>query len=162
MQKQARSTDYWRAFDQTGVKFPATIIVIGGGVDMRSIMKGSTWFLLSLLATGSLALADSAGIRTMAEITKNLNHFPSDADKAALKSIVDSDDSSEEEASIAMAISNIEHKVTEADAERLDDIVSDDEAGADARALAGILLTINHSPSDADKAKLETMIAGAQ
>ena len=93
---------------------------------MRNIPIGPTWLLLGLVATGSLALADSDAIRSMARITMNLNHFPSDADKEALKSIVDSDDSSEEEASIAMALMNLQHKVGEADAERLADIVDDD------------------------------------
>lgn len=124
---------------------------------MRIIAAGSTWLLIALIATGSLSLAGSDAIRTMAGITMHLNHFPSDADKAALQSIIDSDDASEEEASIAMALMNLEHKVKEGDAKRLADIVEDDQADDAAKELAGILLKVNHAPSDADKAMLAEM-----
>ncbi len=110
----------------------------------------------SLFSTG-LALADDAAIKTMARITMSLNHFPSDDDKATLKGIIDNDDSTEEAADIAMAISNIQHKVTEKDTDRLEDIISDDSAGADARKLASILLRINHAPSDEDKTTLAAL-----
>jgi len=112
--------------------------------------------ILALL-TGGLAFADSEGVRTMAKIAMSLNHFPSEEDKAALKSIVESDESSEEEASIAMALSNLQHKVTEADAERLQDIVDDESSDEAARELAGIVLSINHSARDEDKAALATL-----
>lgn len=110
----------------------------------------------SLFATG-FALADDVAIKTMARITMGLNHFPSDDDKATLKGIIDSDDSSEEAADIAMAISNIEHKVVEGDTDRLEDIISDDSTDADARKLASILLRINHAPSDEDKTSLAAL-----
>ena len=112
--------------------------------------------ITSLLSTG-FALADDAAIKTMARITMNLNHFPSDDDKATLKGIIDSDDSTEEAAEIAMAISNIQHKVLDKDTDRLEDIISDDSTGADARKLASILLRINHTPSDADKKTLAAL-----
>ena len=109
--------------------------------------------ITSLFSTG-IVLADDAAIKTMARITMSLNHFPSDDDKAALKGIIDSDDSTEEAADIAMAIANIEHKVLEKDTDRLEGIIGDDSAGADARTLASILLRINHTPSDEDKTTL--------
>lgn len=112
---------------------------------------------ITALLAGGVAVADSEAIRTMANITMSLNHFPSDDDKAKLKSIVDSEDSSEEEASIAMALSNVQHKVTEADAERLQDIVDDDMSDEEARKLAAILLGINHTASDADKLALAAL-----
>ena len=111
----------------------------------------------TLLVASGLTSADSAAIQTMARITMNLNHFPTDEDKAALGAIVESDESSEEEASIAMALSNMQHQVTEVDAERLTDIVDDDLSDAAARELARILLGINHSPTDADKAALASL-----
>jgi len=109
-----------------------------------------------LLATG-LVFADSAAIRTMAKITMSLNHFPSDDDKAALKAIIDNNESSEEEAAIALALSNMQHKVTVTDAERLADIVDDPESDGSARELSGILLGVNHAPSDEDKAALAAL-----
>jgi hypothetical protein len=112
--------------------------------------------ITSLFSTG-IVLADDAAIKTMARITMSLNHFPSDDDKAALKGIIDSDDSTEEAADIAMAIANIEHKVLEKDTDRLEDIIGDGSAGADARTLASILLRINHAPSDEDKTTLAAL-----
>ena len=112
--------------------------------------------ITSLFSTG-IVLADDAAIKTMARITMSLNHFPSDDDKAALKGIIDSDDSTEDAADIAMAIANIEHKVLEKDTDRLEDIIGDDSAGADARTLASILLRINHAPSDEDKTTLAAL-----
>jgi len=127
------------------------------GVDMKKFTLVLTALGVSLLCSSGVVLAADAAIQTMARITMNLNHFPSDDDKAALKGIIDSDDATDEEAELAMAITNIEHKVAEKDTERLMDIVNDDEAGPDAQQLAGILLRINHSPSDADKAALAAL-----
>jgi hypothetical protein len=115
--------------------------------------------ITSLFSTG-IVLADDAAIKTMARITMSLNHFPSDDDKATLKGIIDSDDSTEEAADIATAIANIEHKVLEKDTDRLEDIIGDDSAGADARTLASILLRINHAPSDEDKTTLAALAEG--
>ncbi len=112
---------------------------------------------ISLLFSTGLVFADDGAIKTMARITMGLNHFPTDDDKAALKGIIDSDDSSDEEADIAMVIANIEHKVLDKDTERLTDIINDDSSGADAKKLAGILLRINHAPSDEDKAALAAL-----
>ena len=114
---------------------------------------------LGLLMAAGPVSADSDAIKVMAGIMINLNHFPSDEDKAVLKGIIDSDDSSEEAVTIAMALSNMQHQVTAADAERLADLVDDDLNDESARQLAGILLDINHSPSDDDKMALKT-IAG--
>lgn len=112
--------------------------------------------ITSLFSTG-LVLADEAAIKSMARITMSLNHFPSDDDKATLKGIIDNDDSTEEAADIAMAISNMEHKVLEKDTDRLEDIISDDSADADARKLASILLRINHAASAEDKTTLAAL-----
>jgi len=125
---------------------------------MKAIRTGLISMLVTLcLTVAGAAFANSDAIRTMASITMTLNHFPSDADKEQLKAIVDSDDSTEEEASIAMALMNMQHQVTAGDAQRLHAIVEDDAADADAKTLAEILLGINHMPSDADKAKLAAL-----
>ena len=110
-----------------------------------------TAIAITSLSSSGIVLADEAAIKTMARITMNLNHFPSDDDKATLKGIIDSDESTDEAADIALAISNMEHKVSEDDVERLQDIISDDRTDADARTLASILLRFNHAPSDEDK-----------
>jgi hypothetical protein len=124
---------------------------------MNTIRLALAGILVMLLLASGLAIADSAAISEMAKITMNLNHFPSDDDKAALKDIIDSDESSEEEAAIAMALANMKHKVTEEDAKRLADIVDDPESNGTARELAGILLRVNHTASDEDKVALAAM-----
>ena len=124
---------------------------------MKKSALGLTGIGIALLLSTGFVLADNGAIQAMARITMNLKHFPSEEDKATLKGIIDSDDSTDEEADIAMAITDIEHKVLEKDTERLTDIINDDSADADARKLASILLHINHSPSDEDKAALAAL-----
>jgi hypothetical protein len=113
----------------------------------------------ALLIFAGIAFADSSAIRTMADVTMTLNHFPSDADKQKLAAITASSDS---ELAVATAITNIQHKVADADKAKLNAIIGDDSAPADLRQLAGILVTINHRPSDADIAKLATIVADSE
>ena len=108
------------------------------------------------VATGLVA-ADTETIRSLAQITMNLNHHPSESERAILNAIIESDDTLEEEVAIAMALANMEHRVTPADAKRLADIVDDDFSDDSARKLAGILLNINHTPSDDDKVVLASL-----
>lgn len=124
---------------------------------MRKFISLVTVTGIALLLGSLPAAADTAAIQTLARITINLNHFPSDEEKVTLKGIIDSDTSSEDEASIAMALVDFQHKVTEDDAKRLEEVVGDGEADASARTLAGILLGINHRPSDDDKATLAAL-----
>jgi hypothetical protein len=139
-----------------GLKLPGEFH-LSGGIDMNKTLFAVLPIGVALLFISGLVVADNAATQTLARVTMNLNHFPSDEDKVALKAIIDSDDSSEEEAAIAMALVNMQHKVTEADADRLADIVGDDESDATARKLAGIVLGINHAPSDDDKAALAAL-----
>lgn len=124
---------------------------------MKTFLTVLTGLALSLCLASGTAIAGSEAIQTMARITMNMNHFPSDADKAVLKQIIDSDDASEDEADIAMVISNIEHTIREKDIERLEDIIADDSAEDDVRELARILLRVNHKANDGDKATLAAL-----
>lgn len=126
---------------------------------MKTMKILSAGLLIAALFAAGMAQADSAAIRTMANIAMNMNHFPSDEDKAALKAIIDSDDASEDEADIALAMSNIEHKLTSEDAERLTDIANDSSSDDAARKLAGVLLKFNHAAGDAEKATLTALAA---
>ncbi len=103
-----------------------------------------------LLMISSLASADMAATRTMADITMKLNHYASDSEKQTLAAIAKSDDSSESEIVVATAISNIKHQVTEGDKEKLNSIIADDSNPAELRALASILISINHRPTESD------------
>jgi hypothetical protein len=124
---------------------------MSAGVPMRTI------FLICCVAflAAPVAFAESEAIRTMATITKNLNHFPSDADKQKLANIINSDESSEAEIAVASAISDFEHKVSESDSAELQSVIDDESAPAELRKLASILMTINHSPSESDMEKLD-------
>ena len=124
---------------------------------MKTIRSALAGISMALLLAAGPVVADTETIQTLARITINLDHFPSEKDLAVLKAIIDSDDSSEEEAAIAMALSNMEHQVKPADAERLADIVDDDLSDALARRLAEILLRINNSPGENDKVALAAL-----
>lgn len=121
---------------------------------MKKFVLVLSGFCVACLVTPITVLAADEAIQTMAKITMSLNHFPSDEDKAILKAIIDGDESTEEEADIALALTNFEHKVAEKDTERLLDIIGDDTSDADARQLAGIVLRVNHTPGDDDKMML--------
>ncbi len=108
-----------------------------------------------LLIITNLAFADAAAIRTMADITMNLSHYPSDSEKQTLAAIAKSDDSSESEIAVATAISNMKHQVAAGDKEKLNSIIADDSAPADLRALASILISINHKPTESDTEQLK-------
>ncbi len=103
-----------------------------------------------LLMISSLAFADTAAVRSMADITMKLNHYPSDSEKQTLAAIASSDDSSESEIAVATAISNIKHQVTAGDREKLHSIIVDDSIPAELRAVASILISINHRPTESD------------
>lgn len=104
------------------------------------------------------SMADESAAGVMANIVIKLNHFPSDADKATLTGIIESEDSSEDEITIATAILNIAHQVNASDKESLGEIIADDSVSAEMRDLANAVLNVDHKASDADVAKLE-MIA---
>ncbi len=114
-----------------------------------------------LLIISDLAFADTAAIRTMADITMNLNHFPSDSDKQMLAAITKSDDSSESEIAVATAISNIKHQVAAGDKEKLHSIIVDDSIPAELRAVASILISINHKPTKSDIEQLREIASGS-
>jgi hypothetical protein len=103
------------------------------------------------------ALAESAAMRDMAGVMMNLNHYPSDAEKARLKAIAADKGSTEQERVIATAISNMEHKVAAGDAEKLKQVMGDMSAPAEVRDLAGIVLNTSHKPGKEDRRKLEMM-----
>ena len=114
----------------------------------------------ALLMISSLAFADMAATRTMADITMKLNHYASDSEKQTLAAIAKSDDSSESEIAVAAAISNMKHQVTAGDKEKLNSIIADDSNPAELRALASILISINHRPSESDIEQLGMIASG--
>ena len=128
---------------------------------MKSTIIFSIIAAAVLLISTNPAYADTAAIRTMASITMNLNHFPSDADKQMLAAITHSDDSSESEIAVATAISNIKHKVSAGDKEKLNSIIEDESTPTELRTVASVLISINHTPTKSDKERLKKIAAGA-
>jgi hypothetical protein len=100
------------------------------------------------------AQTQSANVKTMAGILVKLNHFPSDAEKATLKAIVDNKASPEAERTVAQALINLQHQVGSADKPKLEALVKDKATAEPIRTLSTVILSLNHMPSAADKAKL--------
>ena len=111
------------------------------------------------LMVAACGLAADSAVRTMAEITKNLNHFPSDTDKEKLAAISRDENSSEAEKVVAMALMNLAHRVSDEDRPKLNAIADDASAPAGLRELADILLHVDHRPSDEDIESLAAIAA---
>lgn len=106
-----------------------------------------------------VSLADNASAaKTIAGVLASLNHFPSDADKAALMAVANDDSNGQGFRMIATAVSNIAHSATAQDKEVMNRIIASERATAPAKALAEIVLGINHVASDDAKAKLAAML----
>jgi len=117
------------------------------------------FFLLALIlfAAGYAPVTHAAdAVSTMANIVLSLQHFPSDADKAALAEIA-AGDSSDSVKAVAGAIANINHKVSDTDKGVLEAIANDDSEPEDLRELAVIVAGMNHMPGSEDKAALEML-----
>ena len=82
---------------------------------MRSTATVAAIVCFGSLVITNFSFADSSAIQTMADITINLNHYPSDSDKQELTAIINSSQSSQAEIAVATAIANIEHQAKAAD-----------------------------------------------
>jgi hypothetical protein len=121
-------------------------------------MLAAILFAVPLLAaqTGSgQRTGKPTAVQTMAGVLLRLNHFPTDAEKANLKMIVDDKIATEAERTVAQALINVQHKVAGADAPKLQAIVKDPAASESVKTLAAVILSLNHTPTDADKEKLK-------
>ena len=107
-----------------------------------------------LLMSASFASANTDTIRSLARMTMNLDKPLSDEDKASLNAIVDNIEATDEEATIALALTQFDQTVAPDDINRLYEVVEDDLSDESARALAGILLRLNQNPEADDAAIL--------
>lgn len=110
--------------------------------------------LVVFAALPLLSVAGGHGVPAMASVVMELQHFPSDDQKAALAKIADDSSYSEAERQIATAIANIQHKVSAEDSERLAAIAADESLPESLRTLAKVVMGINHMPSAEDKETL--------
>ena len=115
--------------------------------------------LLAFTALPLLSVAGGHGVPAMADVVMNLQHFPSDDQKAALAKIADDSSYSEAERQVAMAIANIQHKVSAEDSERLAAIAANESLHESLRTLAKVVIGINHMPSAEDKETLAKLSA---
>lgn len=110
--------------------------------------------LIALFPQASLAQDADGALKQIADIVANLNHFPSDADKATLASISGNESYPVGLRGMASAVANINHAPTAEDKEVLAGIQANEAAPANAKELAGIIAGINHTASADAKARL--------
>lgn len=120
------------------------------------------WRLLPLVlllgfAVSAFALPETKAVQTIAGVLLKLNHFPNDADKASLKTVVEDKATTAQEKVVAQALMNVQHKVTADDRAKLDELLKDKAAPEGVKTLATVILNLNHAPSDADKEKLKKL-----
>lgn len=125
---------------------------------MRTSLLLLTALFLGITFSAPLAYSDShaGAVATMANIVIGLKHFPSDADKAALAAIADSDASDSVKA-VANAIAGISHKASDEDTATLATISEDDSEPAELRELASIVNGLMHVPSAEAVAALQSL-----
>ena len=100
------------------------------------------------------AMADNASSAAeIAGIVVAMNHFPSDADKAALMAISADDSLAEGVRAMATAVTNIAHAAN-ADGKAAMASIADGEAPDRFKALAGVVAGFNHMASADDKEKI--------
>ena len=116
--------------------------------------------LLALLASFSqFTFADNASAqKTIAGVLHNLNHFPSDADKAALMAISEDESVGQGYRALAGAVANISHGATAEGKAVTARIMEASQAPADLKTLAGIVASLNHPASADAKATLAAMM----
>ena len=110
--------------------------------------------LIALFSQFSLAQDAGGAIKQIADIVVSINHFPSDADKAALADIAGNDALPEGLRNMATAVSNISHAASAEGKAMMASIQENGEAPDRAKSLAGIIASLNHMPSDEAKATL--------
>ena len=110
--------------------------------------------LIALFSQFSPAQDAGGAIKQIADIVASINHFPSDADKAALADIAGNDVLPEGLRNMATAVSNISHAASAEGKAMMAGIQANGEAPDRAKSLAGIIASLNHMPSDEAKATL--------
>ena len=116
--------------------------------------------LLAVLASFSqFTFADNASAqKTIAGVLHSLNHFPSDADKAALMAIAEDESVGRGYQALAGAVATISHAATAQGKAITARIMEASQAPADLKTLAGIVASLNHTASAEAKAVLAAMM----
>ncbi len=91
-------------------------------------------------------------------VLANLNHFPSDDDKAALQGLIDDDGVGPAFKAIAGAVMGIEHSASEEGKAAMAQVIASENADPRAKAIAGVVADLNHGASDEAKAALQGLL----
>jgi hypothetical protein len=126
---------------------------------MRSWLRIVPLLVMLGVLTTPIAGAESKAVQTMAGILANLNHFPTDTEKAALKQIIDDKTTTAQERVVAQALLNVQHKANADDKAKLEALAKDKDAPESVKTLASVIANLNHTPSAADKEKLKKLSA---
>jgi len=114
---------------------------------------------VAFISINQVALADNdSAARAIAGVLVNLNHFPSDADKAVLMEVANDESNGQGFRAIARAVHNMQHAASAEDKELMGRIMAADQADPRAKALAEIVANFSHVPGDAAKATLQGML----
>ncbi len=126
---------------------------------MKLTMTRKVIAIALVAAFSQFSLADNASAqKTIAGVLSNLNHFPSDADKAALMAITEDDSVEQGYRTLADAVANISHSANAEGKAMMAEIMEAEQTPADLKTLAEIVAGINHAPSADAKATLATML----
>ena len=93
-------------------------------------------------------------LQEIAGIVASINHFPSDADKAALGDISDNDSLPQGVRMMASAVSSINHSPSDQSKQMMAQLQAAAQAPDQVKSLARIIADFNHMPSDEEKATL--------
>jgi len=112
--------------------------------------------LIGFFSQFSMAQNQAAigALQEIAGIVATINHFPSDADKAALAAISSNDGLNQGIKMIAGAVSGINHSATDQGKQMMAQLQQAAQAPDQFKSLARIIADFNHMPSDEDKATL--------
>jgi hypothetical protein len=124
---------------------------------LKLIRKFAVIALVGLFSQFSLAQDVDGALSEIADIVASINHFPSDADKAALATISGNDSLPQPLRDMAAAVSNISHSANAEGKAVMASIQGNPQAPDTAKSLAGIIAGLNHMPSAEDKATLATL-----
>lgn len=112
----------------------------------------------AIAAFSQFAVADNASaFREIADIVASINHFPSDADKAALMAISSDDSLAGPLREMATAVSNISHSATAEGKAAMAEVIANAQVPDNPKVLAGIIVELNHMPSADAKATIAAM-----
>ena len=125
-------------------------------IKMTIKRKLITIALLGFFSQFSIAQNQAAvgALREIVGIVVSINHFPSDADKAALGDISNNDSLPQGIRMIAGAVSSINHSPSDEGKQMMAQLQASARAPDQVKSLAKIIADFNHMPSEEDKTTL--------